>query len=124
MSATGIKPERRQNDRMPAVVPVRVRGTDTAGVSFDDLAHTLDVTPTGVRLGAIRHQLKTLDTLTVFYRQRRMEFRVIWTKPLQGTTECQVGLQAMTQGREDWATNLFNSNLHRVKEARAASGAI
>jgi hypothetical protein len=89
--------QQRRQDRKKAVLPVRVRGNDVSGKSFDDLAHTLDVTPTGARLGGIRHELKALALLTILYRQRRMEFRVVWTKKLEKTGEYQVGLQAMTQ---------------------------
>ncbi len=89
---------------------MRVRGTDAHGASFEGLAHTLDLTPTGVRLGAIRHQLKVLDTLTILYRQRRMEFTVVWTKLLNGSNEYQVGLQAFSQEKEPWGLSLSSSS--------------
>jgi Flp pilus assembly pilin Flp len=92
---------------MQAVLPVRVRGTDASGATFEALAHTLDVTPTGARLGAIHHSLKVLDTLTILYRQRRMEFTVVWTKLLDGTQEYQVGLHSFSQEKDLWGMNLF-----------------
>jgi hypothetical protein len=97
--------DKRRQDRRKAVIPVRVRGIDVSGKAFEELVHTLDVTPAGVRLGSIRHQLKALDQLTVFYRKRKLEFRVIWTKMLSAT-EYQVGLQAVTEEREAWGVNL------------------
>ncbi len=97
-----MKNERRGQDRIQAVLPVRVRGVDAAGKAFEDLAHTLDLTPAGARLGAIRRQLKALDTLTVLYRQRRMDFRVVWIKAIEGTKEFQVGLSAFSQEKESW----------------------
>jgi hypothetical protein len=118
------KANRRQQDRMQAVLPVRVRGTDTAGVAFEGLAHTLDLTPFGARLGAIRHELKALDTLIIFYRQRRMEFSVVWTKLLAGTGEYQVGLQALSHAKEAWLLSLFNSGGEQAKKASATSGAL
>jgi len=81
---------------------VRVKGKDSAGKSFEELVHTLDVTPAGVRLGSVRHELNVLDEITIFYRTRKMQFRVVWTKKLKGTSEFQVGLQAVTQDREAW----------------------
>jgi hypothetical protein len=101
---------------------VRVRGTDANGASFEGLAHTLDLTTVGVRLGAIRHQLKALDTLTILYRQRRMEFTVMWTK-LLGKDEYQVGLQAFSQEKEGWGMNLFNSAAQPLTRASAISAA-
>ena len=102
MQDAGVQTDRRRQDRIQAVLPVRVRGVDTSGLSFEELAHTLDLTSSGARLGAIRHQLRALDSLTVFYRQRRMDFRVVWIKPLEGTKEYQVGLKASSQEKEAW----------------------
>jgi hypothetical protein len=76
------------------------------------LAHTLDVTPTGVRLGSIRHELNVLDEITVFYRQRKMQFRVVWTKKMKGTSEFQVGLQAGTQDKEAWGMSFPDYKSH------------
>lgn len=92
--------EKRRGNRSKAVLPVRVKGTDSAGKSFDEIAHTLDVTPSGVRLGSIRRVLNVLDEISVFYRQRKIQFRVVWTRQLKGTSEFQVGLQAVTNERE------------------------
>jgi hypothetical protein len=102
---------KRRQGRMKAVLPVRVRGTDSEGKAFEVLAHTLDVTPAGVRLGAIRRELKTLDLVTVLYRQRRMEFRVVWTKRLTGSAEYQVGLEAVAQEKEAWGLNLSEATV-------------
>src|ERR1700739_789823 len=92
----------RRKDRTKAVLPVKVKGKDSTGAPFEELAHTLDVTASGVRLGAIRRELNVLDEITVFYRQRKMQFRVVWVKKLKGTSEFQVGLQALTRDKEGW----------------------
>lgn len=91
------------------MLPVRVKGKDASGKPFEELAHTLDLTSNGARLGAIRHELRTSDTLTVFYHQRRMEFIVMWTRLLEGKRrEHQVGLQAYSQEKEPWGLILAN----------------
>jgi hypothetical protein len=123
MSATSVKTNRRRQDRIQAVLPVRVRGTDASGKSFELLAHTLDLTASGARLGSIRQPLKVLDTLTILYHQRRMEFSVVWTKLLDGKAEYQVGLQAFSQEKERWGLNLFNSSTPALTGASATSGA-
>jgi hypothetical protein len=117
MQDIGGQSERRRQDRTQAVLPVRVRGKDSAGVAFAEFAHTLDLAPNGVRLGAIRRQLKVLDTLIIFYHQRRMEFQVIWIKPMEGTNEYQVGLEAFSQEREAWG---LSSNSQSASRAVAA----
>jgi hypothetical protein len=123
MPATRVKTNRRRQNRIQAVLPVRVRGTDAYGASFESLAHTLDLAPTGVRLGSIRRQLKIFDTLTVLYHQRRMEFTVVWTRLLDGKSEYQVGLQAFSQEKETWGMSLFNSSAEPLTGASAISGA-
>src|ERR1700758_1107217 len=97
----------RRKDRTKAVLPVKVKGKDSAGTTFEELAHTLDVTASGARLGSIRRALNVLDEVTIFFRQRKLQFRVVWTKQLKGTSEFQIGLQAVTQEKEAWGLNLL-----------------
>ena len=123
MSSTNVKTERRRQDRTQAVLPVRVRGTDASGATFEALAHTLDLTATGARLGAIHHPLKTLDTLVIFYHQRRMEFTVVWTKLLEGRREYQVGLQAFSQEKDPWGMNSFTASAQLVRRAQVSGTA-
>lgn len=92
----------RRGNRTKAVLPVRVKGKDSAGTAFEELVHTLDVTASGARLGSIRHELNVLDEITLFYRQRKMQYRVVWVKKLKGTSEYQIGLEALTQDKEPW----------------------
>jgi len=103
MASTSIEVNRRRLERTKAVLPVRVSGTDASGISFQEPAHTLDITPEGARLGAIRRELKADDKLTIQFRQRKTEFRVIWTRHLDGTREYQVGLQSTAKDRDAWS---------------------
>jgi len=91
----------RRRGRVKAVLPVRVSGNDGAGNSYTDLAHTLDITETGVRLGAVQREIEVGTQLTVQYKQHRAEFRVVWTAPLPMLKERQVGLEAVVQ-RDMW----------------------
>jgi hypothetical protein len=97
---------KRSGNRTKAVLPVRIKGKDSSGSAFEELAITLDVTASGVRLGSVRRELSLLDEISVFYRQRKMQFRVVWIRKLKGTSEFQVGLQAVAQEREAWGLYL------------------
>lgn len=99
---SSVESNKRRGSRTKAVLPVRIKGKDSSGKAFEDLAHTLDVTTTGVRLGSVRRELSVEDQITVLFRQRRIQFRVVWTKKMKGTSEFQVGLQALTQEKEAW----------------------
>jgi hypothetical protein len=122
---SGESNQRRIN-RTKAVLPVRVKGKDGAGKDFDELAITLDVTVNGVRLGSVHRELNVLDEVTIFYRQRRIQFRVVWTKKLKGTSEFQVGLKAVAQDKEGWGMTFpAHKNQPAVQSAASqASGAV
>jgi hypothetical protein len=102
MRSSSAATNQRRGNRAKAVLPVRLKGNDSSGKAFEELVHTLDVTPSGIRLGSVRHELNVPEEITIFYRQRKMTFRVVWTKKLKGTSEFQVGLQAITQDRDAW----------------------
>jgi hypothetical protein len=119
MQSIGANPNRRRQGRTQAVLPVRVRGKDAAGALFEELAHTLDVTSTGARLGAIRHKLRALDTLVVLYRQRRIEFTIVWSKLLEGTREYQVGLQTIAQQNDPWGLSMSHTSAQPVTKGPA-----
>jgi len=103
---SGSQGEQRRGSRTKAVLPIRIKGTDSEGRAFEELAHTLDVTASGVRLGAIRRELKLDEEVTIFYRQRKMQCRVVWTRKMKGSSEFQVGLKALTQEKEGWGLSL------------------
>lgn len=126
MSAASVDTDQRRGNRTKAVIPVRVKGKDSSGKTFEDLVHTLDVTPNGVRLGSVRHELNVLDEITVFYRQRKIQFRVVWTKKMLGTSEFQVGLQAVTGDSEAWGLNFsdFRRQSASQSDVSHASGAV
>jgi len=99
----------RRLDRTKAVLPVRISGNDISGESYSELVHTLDVSRSGVRLGAVRRQVEVGSLIVLQYRQHKAEFRVVWTKPLDSGAELQVGLEADAQkdlwGLDSSATN-------------------
>jgi hypothetical protein len=93
---------KRRNDRVKAVLPVKVWGNDNGGAPYTAVAHTLDITQTGARLGSVRRTFNVGDRLTVQYRQRKADFRVVWTKQLQGSTEFQIGLETIVNENDPW----------------------
>jgi hypothetical protein len=88
------------------VLPVRVWARDVSNKPIQELAHTLDITPNGARLGAIHNPLKVGDKVMLQYHQRKIQFRVVWIMPLEGTSEYQVGLETVGSGAETWGLEL------------------
>jgi hypothetical protein len=94
--------DRRKEDRIKGILPVRLSATDVFGEPFQELAHTLDISPCSARVGAVRRELKIGDRVTVQYRQQKTEFRVVWIRPLEGTSEYQIGLETLAPGKDAW----------------------
>src|SRR5437763_16912998 len=91
---------KRRHKRIKMVLPLKVSGRDAANNLISELAHTLDITPDGARLGAVRHPLQAGDKLTLQYHHRKLNFRGVWVKATEGTREYEVGLQA--ESNDSW----------------------
>jgi hypothetical protein len=101
--------QQRRLERSKAVLPVRISGNDLSHEAFSELVHTLDVSRTGVRLGAVRRQLEVGSVIVLQYRQHKAEFRVIWTKSVGKGGEQQVGLEAGAQ-KDMWGLDTTVTN--------------
>jgi len=106
------------------VIPVRIKGHDSKGKPFEELVITLDVTPDGVRLGSVHHDLKLQDELTIFYRQRKNQYRVVWTKKMKDTSEFQVGLKAITHDSEVWGLNFAEYRRQAIPQPAIAQPSV
>lgn len=96
---------RRKHKRIKMVLPIRIWAKDIENHPFNELAHTLDITPQGARIGAVHYQLKLGDKVMVQYRQRKIGFKVVWVRALEGTKEFQIGVEALESG-ETWGLEL------------------
>jgi hypothetical protein len=90
---------RRRSRRTKSVVPVRLR---IAGSQETFLAHTLNATNNGVRLGGYRGEMKVGDEIVIQYRHARARFRVIWIAALDESSEKQIGAECLESGKQLW----------------------
>jgi hypothetical protein len=81
------------------VLPVRLLAEESSNSS--ELAHTLDITNAGVRLGGLRRPPRVGTRLTLQYKQHKAEFRVIWVMQLKELKEHHIGLEAVVE-RDLW----------------------
>jgi hypothetical protein len=92
----------RKEYRVKSVLPARVYGTDSDGKSYSILAHTLDFSRTGARLGGIVRPLQVGETITLDYKHRRAQFVVRWVG-LPGTpSDRQVGVESLQPEKLLW----------------------
>jgi hypothetical protein len=121
MDFGSLSMQKRREQRIRMVLPLRVSATDASDARFEELAHTLDIAPHGARLGAIRHQLKMGTTIVVQYRQHRLHCRVIWLRLLEGTKEYQVGVELLEKGKDVWGIDLNTVNTVEEPEAEVVT---
>ena len=83
---------RRRSKRTKAVMPVRLWIADS---QESYLAHTLDITARGVRLGGFQGEVKVGDKIYVQRQQKRAQFRVVWVSGRGGSSEKQLGAEIL-----------------------------
>jgi len=76
---------KRQSPRRKMVLPVKV-SID----SVTHLAHTIDITDVGARLGALRTQIQPGTIISLQRGSKKAEFRVLWVRQL-APNEVQAG---------------------------------
>ena len=93
---------KRKTQRTSMVVPVRVRLAGTSGRGEAFLAHTLDASETGVRLAGFRGELNVQDAIEIQYRHKWTLFRVVWIRPMEKSSEKQIGAECMESDKNIW----------------------
>jgi hypothetical protein len=91
---------KRKSPRRKMVLPVRV---SIGKVSV--LAHTVDITPSGARIGALRSQLQPGSIVSLQRGSKRAEFRIEWIRQL-AANELQAGIEALEPQNNFWGVNL------------------
>ena len=83
------------------------------------LAHTIDITNSGARLGALRTELQP-GTIVVLQRgSQRTKFQVLWTKQL-APNELQAGIESLQPQGNFWGVDLSEDAHESKKESQQA----
>jgi TonB family protein len=92
--------------RTRMVLPLRVwLNGQPDEVLRTQLAHTIDISPIGCRLGGLRTELFPGQTIALQRGQHKASFRVIWSRQL-AANENQAGIEALDYGKNIWAVEL------------------
>ena len=87
-----LRKGRRRSKRTKAVMPVRLWIGDS---QKSHLAHTLDITAHGVRLGGFQGEVKVGDKICVQRQQKRAQFRVVWVSGREGYPDKEIGAEIL-----------------------------
>lgn len=92
--------------RTKMVLPLRLWVGDGGEEAAEpQLAHTIDISPIGGRLGGLRIELEPGQTVTLQRGQKKASFRVIWNSQL-APGENQAGIEAVQYDGSIWGVEL------------------
>ena len=111
--SSGQMLNKRKSQRRKMVLPVKV-SID----SVTHLAHTIDITDVGARLGALRTQIQPGTIISLQRGSKKAKFRVEWIRELT-SNELQAGIESVEPQNNFWGVDLSDRELETKKEMRA-----
>ena len=104
---------KRKSPRRKMVLPVKV-SID----SVTHLAHTIDITDVGARLGALRTQIQPGTIISLQRGSKKAKFRVEWIRELT-SNELQAGIESVEPQNNFWGVDLSDREHEAEKEMQA-----
>ena len=86
--------------------------------SVTHLAHTIDITDVGARLGALRTQIQPGTIISLQRGSKKAKFRVEWIRELT-SNELQAGIESVEPQNNFWGVDLSDRELEAKKEMQA-----
>jgi len=83
------------------------------------LAHTVDITENGARLGALRMQLQPGTIISLQRGSQRAKFQIAWVRQL-APTELQAGIESLQPQNSFWGVDLSARSAEARKESQQA----
>jgi len=92
--------DKRKSQRRKMVLPVKVLIDQTT-----HLAHTVDITDNGARLGALRTELRPGTIISLQRGSQRAKFQIAWVRQL-APNELQAGIESLQPQASFWGVDL------------------
>jgi hypothetical protein len=105
---------KRKTPRRKMVLPVKVLIDQVT-----HLAHTVDITENGARLGALRMQLQPGTIISLQRGSQRAKFQIAWVRQL-APTELQAGIESLQPQNSFWGVDLSARSAEARKESQQA----
>jgi hypothetical protein len=106
--------DKRKSQRRKMVLPVKVLVDQVS-----HLAHTVDITESGARLGALRTELQPGMVVSLQRGSKRAKFRIAWIRQL-APNELQAGVESLQPQNSFWGVDLSPQGPDVKKEAQQA----
>lgn len=104
----------RRQKRVKTVLPIRLGGLDIRGSRFAAVAHTMDISYSGARVGGVVAEVLEGEILDLQYRHRRAKFEVSWVR--RGSTDFTLGLRAIDPAKDLWGASLEDNDFEDAYE--------
>jgi hypothetical protein len=101
----------RKHVRVKNVLPIRCWGTDATGKPFVEVAHTLDVSHKGVRVGGFTALVAVGDVVNVQYRHRKAKFEVAWVGRPGSSRNAQIGIRCLEAAKDIFSLGLTDKQI-------------
>jgi len=98
-------PERREHRRSKMVLPIKVFLPGAPQV----LAHTIDISISGARIGGLREQLQPGKIVSLQRGSQRAKFRIVWIRQV-GPGEIHAGAEAVDSHSNFWGIDLSQAD--------------
>lgn len=95
--------EKRVLRRTKMVVGLRISQPEENASQL--LVHTLDISSTGAKIGAVREYIQPGSVLLLQHGRNRAQCRVIWSRRV-GPTEIQMGVEFLKHSARFWELDL------------------
>ena|ERR1700693_3828426 len=105
--------EKRKSSRRKMVLPVKISVGKVTG-----LAHTIDITPSGARLGALRGQLQPGMIISLQRGSNKAKFRIAWIRQV-APNELQAGVESLEIQNNFWGVDLSDRERQAKKDLKA-----
>ncbi len=92
----------RKEQRVKAVLPIRISGIDVDGAPFQGLGHTLNVSPNGARIANVNLPLRKGCVIRIQRGIHAASFRVVWMGEKGAKDEGQIGVECLEVVRNFW----------------------
>ncbi|HMJ23072.1 MAG TPA: PilZ domain-containing protein [Terriglobales bacterium] len=106
--------DKRKSPRRKMVLPVKVFVDQVT-----HLAHTVDITESGARLGALRMQLQPGTIISLQRGSQRAKFQIAWIRQL-APNELQAGIESLQPQNSFWGVDLATRTPETKKESQQA----
>src|SRR6266853_2620313 len=106
--------DKRKSQRRKMVLPVKVLIDQVT-----HLAHTVDITDSGARLGALRTQLQPGMIISLQRGSQRAKFQIAWVRQL-APNELQAGIESLQPQTSFWGVDLTAQAREIKKESHQA----